>query len=67
MKHLLPLLLGQTGLDRLPVRIRHGYLRGARWTLWPHSAYLRGHHESDFQTALTRAVSLPQRLLADEH
>lgn len=54
MKRTLSLLLERTSLGWLPVRIRHGYLRGARWTLWPHSAYWRGHYEPEVQAALTR-------------
>lgn len=45
-------LLSRTPLRYWPVRVRHGFLRGARWTLWPHSAYWRGHYEPDVQTAL---------------
>jgi FkbM family methyltransferase len=41
-------------LGAMPVRIRHGYLRGCRWTLWPHSAYWRGHYEPEVQAALAR-------------
>lgn len=47
-------LLNLSRLGLLPVRIRHGYLRGARWTLWPHSSYWRGHYEPDVQAALVR-------------
>ena len=39
-------------LGLLPTRIRHGYLRGARWTLWPCSAYWRREYEPDVLAAL---------------
>ena len=47
-------ILARTPLQYWPVRIRHGYLRGGRWTLWPHSAYWRGHYEPDVQAALAQ-------------
>jgi FkbM family methyltransferase len=47
-------LLSRTPLRYWPVRIRHGYLRGCRWTLWPHSAYWLGSYEPDVQSALAR-------------
>ena len=45
-------VLAHTPLRFWPVRIRYGFLRGARWTLWPHSAYWRGHYEPDVQAGL---------------
>ncbi|QYM80485.1 FkbM family methyltransferase [Horticoccus luteus] len=47
-------LLAHTPLQFWPVRIRHGFLRGNRWTLWPHSAYWRGDYEPEVQAALAR-------------
>lgn len=59
MKPSLVSLLTRTRLGLLPVRIRHGNLRGARWTLWPHSAYWRGYYEPEVQAALGRHVPPP--------
>jgi FkbM family methyltransferase len=39
--------LGRSPLALLPVRIRAGIARGARWTLLPHSAYWRRGGEGD--------------------
>jgi len=47
-------LLARTPLQFFPTRIQHGFLRGCRWTLWPHSAYWRGHYEPEVQAALAR-------------
>ncbi|HVU25336.1 MAG TPA: FkbM family methyltransferase [Opitutus sp.] len=58
-RRLLEAVLARTPLQRWPVRIRHGFLRGARWTLWPHSAYWRGHYEPDVQAALERHAPPP--------
>ena len=44
--------LGLTGLQYWPVRIRSGVAAGARWTLYPWSAYWRGTHEPSLQQAL---------------
>ncbi|RRK00726.1 FkbM family methyltransferase [Opitutaceae bacterium TAV3] len=52
-------LLLASRLGLLPVRIRHGLLRGSRWTLWPHSSYWRGNYEPDVQAALARHVPRP--------
>lgn len=41
-----------TGLEYLPVQIRKGYAAGARWTLFPWSAYWRGNYEVEMSTAL---------------
>jgi FkbM family methyltransferase len=50
----LGVILAWTRLQYWPVRIRHGFLHGCRWTLWPHSAYWRGHYEPEVQAALSR-------------
>jgi FkbM family methyltransferase len=50
--------VGRTPLARLPVRVRAGVAQGARWTLFPHSAYWRGTFEPDVGAALTRLGSL---------
>jgi FkbM family methyltransferase len=52
-------LLTRTPLQYWPVRIRRGFLHGASWTLWPHSAYWRGHYEPDVQAALARWAPPP--------
>lgn len=57
IKSLLVAVLSHTPLRFWPVRVKHGFLRGARWTLWPHSAYWRGHYEPDVQSAL--ALNVP--------
>lgn len=59
MTPLLARLLNFSRIGLLPVRIRHGHLRGARWTLWPHSSYWRGHYEPDVQSALARHAPPP--------
>ncbi len=49
-------ILGQfllsSGLARLPVRVRSGIAEGARWSLYPWSAYWRGTHEPAVQRRL---------------
>lgn len=45
-------LLRVTGLQYLPVRVRRGYPAGARWTLYPWSAYWRGGYEPEVEHAL---------------
>lgn len=43
--------LGATGLQYWPVRVRAGVAKGARWTLYPWTAYWRGTHEPALQQA----------------
>ena len=45
-------LLRRTGLQYWPVRVRSGFARGARWTLFPWSSYWRGGHEPALQRVL---------------
>ncbi len=45
-------LLRLTCLQFWPVRVRAGIAAGARWTLYPCSAYWRGTHEPSLQQAL---------------
>ncbi len=45
-------VLQVTGLSLWPVRVRGGVADGARWTLFPWSAYWRGRHEPRVQAAL---------------
>lgn len=44
--------LRTTGLQHLPVTVRRGYSAGARWTLFPWSAYWRGGYEPEMEQAL---------------
>lgn len=46
-KSFLGSLLGRSPLGLIPVRIRAGIARGARWTMFPHSAYWRSGGEGD--------------------
>lgn len=45
-------LLARSPLARLPVRVRCGIAAGARWSLFPNSAYWRGTHEPLVQARL---------------
>lgn len=45
-------LLRATRLELLPVRVRGGVAAGARWTLFPWSAYWRGTHEPRVQASI---------------
>lgn len=45
-------ILRGTGLQYWPVRVRSGFAAGARWTLYPWSAYWRGTHEPVMQETL---------------
>ena len=45
--------LGAT-VGLLPVRVRSGAARGARWTLFPWTSYWRGTHEPRLQEAISR-------------
>jgi FkbM family methyltransferase len=44
--------LRATGLQHLPVRVRRGLPAGARWTLFPWSAYWRGGYEPEMEQAI---------------
>jgi FkbM family methyltransferase len=46
-------LIGST-VGRLPVTVRGGAAKGARWTLFPWSSYWRGVHEPALQAAIGR-------------
>ena len=46
------LILGRTPLGLWPVRVRGGVAAGARWTLYPWSAYWRGGFETELQQEL---------------
>ena len=52
LHRLLRSFLIRTRLCLLPVRVRSGIAEGARWTLYPWSAYWRGAHEPAMQNAL---------------
>lgn len=51
-------LLGKTPIAYLPVRVRAGMARGARWTMFPHTGYWRGNTETDVDSALARVPGL---------
>ncbi len=53
MNHLLRGLLASTA-GRIPVRVRGGVAKGARWTLFPWASYWRGTHEPAVQGAIER-------------
>jgi FkbM family methyltransferase len=56
LKHLLQRAVGATlratGLQYLPVRVRRGLPAGARWTLFPWTAYWRGGYEPEMERAI---------------
>jgi FkbM family methyltransferase len=52
LQHLTARLLRITLLELWPVRVRGGVAAGARWTLFPWSAYWRGTHEPRVQAAM---------------
>ncbi len=45
-------LLAQTPLQYYPVTVQKGLAKGARWTLFPYSAYWRGNTELDVEEAI---------------
>ena len=49
IKQLLTDLMRLGRVDRFPVRVRAGYAKGARWTLYPWTSYWRGTHERGIQ------------------
>lgn len=51
-RHLLGCVLAVTRLELLPIRVRRGFARGARWSLYPWTSYWRGTHEPAVQQAL---------------
>jgi FkbM family methyltransferase len=58
LKSHLSAILGRTPLALLPVRVRGGIAKGARWTLLPYSAYWRGHGERDVEAAIHQLGNL---------
>jgi FkbM family methyltransferase len=52
MTALLRRLLSISVIARLPVRVLSGIAKGARWSLFPWSAYWRGTHEPEVQSRL---------------
>lgn len=50
--HALRRLLARSPFARLPVRVRRGIAAGARWSLFPNTAYWRGAHEPLVQARL---------------
>jgi len=58
-------VLRLTGLQYLPVRVRNGPAKGARWTLYPFSANWRGHTEPEIECALKLIGSLEGKVCWD--
>jgi FkbM family methyltransferase len=58
-------LLRITGLQYLPVRVRRGFPAGARWTLYPWSAYWRGGYEPEVERAINGLGDLTGRACWD--
>ena len=58
-------LLARTPMQYLPVRVRKGLARGAKWTLFPYSANWRGHTEMDIEAAILHHGSLRGRVCWD--
>jgi FkbM family methyltransferase len=52
LQHLLARALRASRLELFPTRVRGGLAAGARWTLFPWSAYWRGTHEPRVQAAM---------------
>jgi hypothetical protein len=52
LQHLLGRVMHVTGLECFSVRVRHGFPAGARWTLYPWTAYWRGGYEPDVARAI---------------
>jgi FkbM family methyltransferase len=50
--------LGHSPLAYVPVRVRGGLAKGARWTLLPYSMYWRGHSEADVENAIRQVGDL---------
>lgn len=58
-------LLRVTGLQYLPVRVRRGFPAGARWTLYPWSAYWRGGYETEVERAINGLGDLTGKVCWD--
>jgi len=54
-----------TGLQYLPVRVQRGFPAGARWTLYPWSAYWRGGYEPEVARAIDGLGDLTGRVCWD--
>lgn len=54
-----------SGLQYWPVRARHGYNAGARWTLYPWTSYWRGTHEPEVTHALAGVGDLQGKVCWD--
>jgi FkbM family methyltransferase len=52
LKNFIRGLLARSPLANIPVRVRGGIAKGARWTLFPNSAYWRGAGERDVAAAI---------------
>ena len=58
LQRLLARILHITGLEYFPLHVRHGFAAGARWTLYPWTAYWRGGYEPDVARAIDRLGDL---------
>ncbi len=58
-------LLARSPFARLPVRVRRGLAAGARWSLFPNSAYWRGTHEPEAQARIASLCDWPGRSVWD--
>jgi FkbM family methyltransferase len=45
-------ILSRSPLQYIPVRVKGGLAKGAKWTLLPYSSYWRGHTEMDVEAAI---------------
>lgn len=52
-------------IARLPVRVRSGVASGARWSLFPYSAYWRGTHEPHLQQRIIDLLDWPGKSVWD--
>ena len=46
--------IGRSPLQHVPIRAMGGMVKGAWWTLFPHSAYWRGNYEPEIQKIIER-------------
>lgn len=65
IKPALQRLIFRLGLDRLTIRAPRGFVRGARWTLYPWTSYWRGTHEPAVARALESLGSLVGKVCWD--
>jgi FkbM family methyltransferase len=58
-------ILSLPPVARLPVRVRSGVAAGARWSLFPYSAYWRGTHEPHLQQLIIDLLDWPGKSVWD--